>query len=219
MDRLVRKGSGGCRQFIRILENIQRGEFFVMKLEFVNVNNQSILNYVISQHELNNIPVFRFNSLVMYGYPLDNLQPLQDTLRYLVDSKNDIDGLNVDMYNKFLAMYADQLINFIPSFVDLMRVLSVLQEVDKVIVITNYNHPLVMEIVESLISIIRQRYTLNSFIINDIDDEEPLAYSEFNDDLGYFQYIQDVERYESYVNKPRPNSFNTNPYYGGLGYV
>ena len=190
-----------------------------MKLEFVNVNNQSLLDYVISQNELNGVPVFRFNSLVMYGYPLDNLQPLQDTLRYLVDSKNDIDGLNVDMYNKFLAMYADQLINFIPSFINLMRVLSVLQEVDKVIVITNYNHPLVMEIVESLISIIRQRYTLNSFIINDIDDEEPLVYSEFNDDLGYFQYIQDVERYESYVNKPRPNSFNTNPYYGGLGYV
>ena len=186
-----------------------------MKLEFVNVNNQSLLDYVISQNELNGVPVFRFNSLVMYGHPLDDLQPLQDTLRYLVESKNDIDGLNVDMYNKFLDMYTDQLINFIPSFINLMQILSVMQEVNKVIVITNYNHPLVMDIIEALISIIWKRYTLNSFIINDIDDEEPFTYTEFKDDLGYFQYIQDVERYQSYISSPRPNY----PYYGGLGYA
>ena len=186
-----------------------------MKLEFVNVNNQSLLDYVISQNELNGVPVFRFNSLVMYGHPLDDLQPLQDTLRYLVESKNDIDGLNVDMYNKFLDMYTDQLINFIPSFINLMQILSVIQEANKVIVITNYNHPLVMDIIEALIAIIWKRYTLNSFIINDIDDEEPFTYTEFKDDLGYFQYIHDVERYQSYINTPKPNY----PYYGGLGYA
>ena len=70
-----------------------------MKLEFVNVNNQSLLDYVINQNELNGVPVFRFNSLVMYGHPLADLQPLQDTLRYLVESKNDIDVSNVYMYN------------------------------------------------------------------------------------------------------------------------
>ena len=72
-----------------------------------------------------------------------------------------------------------------------------------------------MDIIEALIAIIWKRYTLNSFIINDIDDEEPFTYTEFKDDLGYFQYIQDVERYQSYINTPKPNY----PYYGGLGYA
>lgn len=168
-----------------------------MKLEFIDITSDSLLNYVRTKAEIQNIPVFRFYTLHMYGIPVDNLIPLQDTIKYLSESRFMED--ETDYYNKFVSMYTDQLLNFKPSFIDFMRILSVIQNVPEVIILSNYTHPLVMPIIETMIGIIKDRYSLNSFIVNDIDDIDELSYSEFESDIGYSNYVLDVERYYSYT--------------------
>lgn len=167
-----------------------------MKLQFIDITYNALLDHVRLKAEIQGVPVFRFNSLVMYGKPLDALMPLPEVYKYLVDS-NKLDDM--ELFHNFEIAYADQLINYKPSFIHLMEALSVIQEVPEVIILTAYNNPFMMPIVESLISIIKSRYGLTSFIIKDMDDIDPLSYSEFETDAGYTNFIQDVERYSSYV--------------------
>ena len=57
---------------------------------------------------------------------------------------------------------------------------------------------MVEAIVDSLIKFIQERYSLQSFLINDIDDIDPFATSTFITEGGYLNYIDDVKRMGRY---------------------
>ena len=50
-------------------------------------------------------------------------------------------------------------------------------------------------LLESLLKLIQQRYGIRSYIINDICDIDPFALSDFETEIGYQNYLRDVEWY------------------------
>lgn len=162
-----------------------------MRLEFINLQNDiRLLDYVRSRHEISNIPVFRLYSIIMYGEELKNLYPNQNTMNYLRDCNfGDSNTLEFD------KQYAWQIISYNPSFMDFMKLLSTLQDNDETIVLTDYTHPVVLPIIDSLIKLIQQRYFIQSYIINDINDIDPLLITDFDYKEGYDNFNMDMQRY------------------------
>ena len=75
-----------------------------------------------------------------------------------------------------------------------MKLLYRIQETDNTILITNHLNPNVTPIVDSLLKLIQQRYGLNAFIVNDIDDIDRFGISDFASWEGYSVYLEDVKR-------------------------
>ena len=97
-------------------------------------------------------------------------------------------------------MYAEQLMNDKASFFDFMKMMSSLQSTegsDEVIVVTNYTHPVVMPIVDSLVKFIQERYGIRSYISKYPEDIDPYTVSEFEDMEHYMLYLKDIEWYEN----------------------
>lgn len=162
-----------------------------MRLEFVNIyNDQALLNYIRDRHENGGVPVFRFYSILMYGIELKNLYPSSYTMQYLRESHfGDSDTFEFD------RAYAVQLLQAVPSFMDLMSVISSLESEEQVIVLVDYTHPNAIPIIDSLIKYIQERYSINVYIYNDIGDINVLDSSDFQTKEGYMNYVEDMNRY------------------------
>lgn len=159
-----------------------------MKLEIIDANSRDLVEYIRVQCEINHNPVFRFFSILDYGYPLNGLIPSPQVISLLKESQfGDSDTLLFD------KAYANQLL-FSESFIDFMKLLYRIQETDNTILITNYLNPNVTPIVDSLLKLIQQRYGLNVFIVNDIDDIDRFGISDFASWEGYSVYLEDVKR-------------------------
>lgn len=166
-----------------------------MKLQFININDMRLLEYVKDKARAENAPVFNFYSMLDFGYRLEGLKPLPNIMQNLSYANSFRDDNYTVQFDK---AYAYQLLYNEPSFIDLMRVLSMVENTETVIVVTNHSHPVVEAIVDSLIKFIQERYSLQSFLINDIDDIDPFATSTFITEGGYLNYIDDVKRMGRY---------------------
>ena len=169
-----------------------------MKLEFVDTTSPIMINYIHTKGESGKATIFGFYSMLGYGTPLSNLNPREPVMKHLGVALNFPDREEEES-RAFDIMYAEQLMNDKASFFDLMKIMSALQSngTDEVIVVTNYNHPVVMPIVDSLIKFIQERYGIRSYITSYPEDIDPYTVSEFEDMEHYMLYLKDIEWYEN----------------------
>lgn len=166
-----------------------------MKLEFVDTTTPDMVNYIVTKGESGKATVFKFFSIINYGITLNNLMPREDVMRHLSYSLNYPD-LEEQESKEFDMEYANQIISDKASFYDLMKVMSSLQDnenTDEVMIVSNYTHPVVMPIIDSLSKFIQQRYGIQTYIVNYPEDIDPYSISEFESDIGYSNYLHDIE--------------------------
>ena len=161
-----------------------------MKLQFIDPSSPILMDYIVTKGDSGKAAVFRYYTLFMYGYPLNCLQPKPDIIKYLFESQDGDESSRT-----FDQLYADQIINDKGSFFDFMTFMEALQNYDEVIIVSNYMHPNVYPILDSLMKLIQQRYGIRSYIINDIYDIDLFALSDFETEIGYQNYLRDVEWY------------------------
>lgn len=167
-----------------------------MKLEFININSQELLNYVKLKSESGVVPVFNFYSVIQIGEWARALEPLPNVLERLSFAFT----FNDDQYTlDFDRQYAFQLLSNQNSFTMLMKIMMLVETMDEVIVITNHSNPYVEVVVDSLIKFIQQRYSIQSYIINDIDDIDSFANSNFNTEEGFNNYMIDINKIKSFI--------------------
>ena len=135
--------------------------------------------------------VFNFYSLYAYGIPLNNLFPMPEVVRLLVET---MDG--DESSRDFDIAYANQLLMNPQSFIDLMNVLGNLEKSDEVFILSNYTHPNMTGIVDSLIKFIQERYSLYPLIINTIEDIDEYQFCDFHSKEGYMRLISDLDRFK-----------------------
>ena len=149
--------------------------------------DNNMMEYLELKSRFKDCPVFRLYSPIMYGNPLNSLAPLPYVMKLLIESQNG-DGSSRD----FDMAYAHQLMNNPQSFVDLMTLLSPLQFVDEVFLISDYENAMV----SSLVKFIYERYSINAFMIRDMMDIDELQVSNFESEEGYSNLINDIDRYK-----------------------
>lgn len=167
-----------------------------MKLEFININSQELLNYVKMKSESGVVPVFNFYSVIQFGEWARALEPLSNVFERLSFAFT----FNDDQYTlDFDRQYAFQLLTNQNSFTMLMKIMMLVETMDEVIVITNHSNPYVEVVVDSLIKFIQQRYSIQSYIINDIDDIDSFANSNFKTEEGFNNYMIDINKIKSFI--------------------
>jgi hypothetical protein len=171
-----------------ILNKIFKG-YDTMKLTFLDITSPQLLEYVQLKEYSGKAAIFRFFALEMVGIPLKALEPLADIMPFLSPCSEYGDESN----RIFDEQYARQLSEFPATKFDLGMILEQLQLVEEVIIVSNYNHPVVTDIVDSLCKYIQQKYALQAYIVKDIEDVDPFTFSEFESNEGYQNYVRDVE--------------------------
>ena len=167
-----------------------------MKLEFININSQELLNYVKMKAESGLVPVFNFYSVIQIGEWARALEPLPNVFERLSFAFTfDDDQYTLD----FDRQYAFQLLSNQNSFIMLMKIMMLVETMDEVIVITNHSNPYVEVVVDSLIKFIQQRYSIQSYIINDIGDIDSFATSNFKTEEGFNNYMMDVNKIKRFI--------------------
>lgn len=167
-----------------------------MKLEFININSQELLNYVKLKSESGVVPVFNFYSVIQIGEWARALEPLHNVFERLSFAFT----FNDDQYTlDFDRQYAFQLLSNQNSFTMLMKIMMLVETMDEVIVITNHSNPYVEVVVDSLIKFIQQRYSIQSYIINDIGDIDSFATSNFKTEEGFNNYMMDVNKIKRFI--------------------
>lgn len=167
-----------------------------MKLEFININSQELLNYVKLKSESGVVPVFNFYSVIQIGEWARALEPLSNVFERLSFAFT----FNDDQYTlDFDRQYAFQLLTNQNSFAMLMKIMMLVETMDEVIVITNHSNPYVEVVVDSLIKFIQQRYSIQSYIINDIGDIDSFATSNFKTEEGFNNYMMDVNKIKRFI--------------------
>lgn len=167
-----------------------------MKLEFININSQELLNYVKLKSESGVVPVFNFYSVIQIGEWARALEPLPNVLERLSFAFT----FNDDQYTlDFDRQYAFQLLSNQNSFTMLMKIMMLVETMDEVIIITNHSNPYVEVVVDSLIKFIQQRYSIQSYIINDIGDIDSFATSNFKTEEGFNNYMMDVNKIKRFI--------------------
>lgn len=161
-----------------------------MKLTFMNVTSQEMINYLSTT----NARIYNFCSMISIGIPVPKLYPYQNIFYYLLQDNNEGDANTI----QFDAAYANQVLFDINTFSEFMRIMMDLDKYDEVIVLVNYDNPYIMNTVESLVKLIQERYGIQSYIVNCIDDIDPYAISEFSQE-GYMNYINDVDKYKASI--------------------
>lgn len=163
-----------------------------MKLTFVDATTQrELLNWVTIKAEAKHCAVFRFYSLIMYGKPVENLVPKREILQLLRECQ-----FGDSNTKEFDIAYANQLLMYQPSFVDLMQIMLAFQYSDETIILSNYTHPLAMPILDSLMKFIYERYSIQSYVVNDVMDIDELSKSDFESAEGYNNFITDIDRFK-----------------------
>ena len=173
-----------------------------MRLEFINIQlDQDLLHYAVERHN-NGIPVYRLYTLSIFGENVPNLIPNQACMVHL----RECDFGDSDTY-EFDRQYAAQIMSNIYSFIDLFKILSKIEDHEEVIVLTDYTHPNSIPIIDSLIKFIQQRYSLQTIIINEITDIDPLQEFDFESQEGYRNYMNDLGRYYDIMKSTDPRYF------------
>ena len=162
-----------------------------MKLTIIDpIDDPRLLEYIRLKHAYKSCAVYRFYSLIMYGTPVESLAPTRDILQYLlVEEDGD------ECTKKFDMLYAQQLINNPASFIDLMQIMNALQYYNEVFLISNYKHPNVSPILDSLIKFIQERYAISPLIVNAMEDIDELAKCDFQNEMGYQNLMNDMDRF------------------------
>lgn len=171
-----------------------------MKLIVVDPQNDPrLIDWVMTKVEADDKRPFNLLSLLDYGWKLKNLEPTQDEVEYLKDSQ--FGDANT---HKFDMSYAARIMTHNNTFVDFMHLISTLPDEEDTILITNYNSRFVMPVIDSLLKLIQQRYGIDAFIVNTVDDLEGLSikYCEFGSTVQRSLYVGDWERYAKLTNKP-----------------
>lgn len=171
-----------------------------MKLNIVDPQNDPrLVEYItLKSISMARLP-YNFYSILQYGIMLNHLIPIPEVMQLLRDSAyGDGDSLIFD------KSYAHQLLAHDPSFVDLMSLLSNIEYQDEVILISNYNNRVIMPILDSLLKLIQERYGIDSFLINTIDDIDTLSTSEFASPFQYQTFVSDLQRYYKLIKQNIP---------------
>ena len=164
-----------------------------MKLTFVDCTTSiELQNWVMMRNQLANCPIYRFYTLFMYGIPLDNLNPLPYALKALYDHTQE-EG--VSSYNFDIA-YANQILNYEPSWIDFMQIIGAFQYAPETIVLCDYTRDEALPVIDSLIKFIQQRYGINSYIAKDIIDIDQYAISDFSSQEGYRAMMADIDSFK-----------------------
>lgn len=163
-----------------------------MKLTIVDpLYNNSLIDYVDTKCRSKGCTAFRFYTLLMYGIPVDNLIPRPDVIQIL----NTIDYSSDEGTKAFDIAYANQLLYDKFSFVDFMQIMSSLQNCEETFILSNYKNQFVAQILDSMIKLIQERYSIQTYIVNEIEDINELAVSDFSSQEGYQAYIADLDRF------------------------
>lgn len=161
-----------------------------MKLMILDPQNDiRLIDYIQTQYLVGS-PIYNFYSLFDCGMILNNLKPAQNLMFLLRDSQfGDSDTLDFD------KAYADQILGNPYSFMDLMMMLSGIEKYDSTILLSNYNNKVIMSILDSLLKLIQERYGLDYFIYNILEDIDTTEFSQFTDAAKYQVFLYDQERY------------------------
>lgn len=155
-------------------------------------NDPRLVRWITTKAIADDRPPFNVFSILDYGYRLDNLAPLNDFLEYLKeDETGDTNSIQFDQ------KYAQYILGNDEAFIAFMSIMSKVIDEEDTIVISNYNSPALMPIIDSLLKLIQQRYGINAFIVNTVDDLESihLKYNEFGSYQQQLLYSSDVERF------------------------
>lgn len=202
-----------------------------MKLSFCTINDAFMNEDIKFRFNTLKQPIFNFYSTSCYGIPLKNLAPSKEIVdKYLLNNSFENGD---EMTYQFDMNYASQLFNDDNSFIDLMILLFAVnggdinysneEQVSKggdVIVLTNYSNVFMQVILDSLMKYIQQRYGIQSYIINDINDYDSLEYSEFSD-IGMCNFISDTARFLYLTSKDADDLYKkySNDYYADYEYL
>lgn len=164
-----------------------------MKLIFVNINNdQSVIDFVHTKSVIEDTLPFKYITLLDFGIPVYNLFPKKEILYLLRESINgDSNTLEFD------KQYYTQIFTDENTFIDFMKIVSVLESQEYTFVLTNYDEEYYIAITDALIKIIQLRYSIQSYIIQNKEDidENDFKHTSFNSPEGYQNYIKDIDQY------------------------
>lgn len=155
-------------------------------------NDPRLVRWITTKAIADDRPPFNVFSILDYGYRLDKLAPLNDFLEYLKeDETGDTNSIQFDQ------KYAQYILGNDEAFIAFMSIMSKVIDEEDTIIISNYNSPALMPIIDSLLKLIQQRYGINAFIVNTVDDLESihLKYNEFGSYQQQLLYSSDVERF------------------------
>lgn len=159
-----------------------------MKLTFMTITEPEMIQYLRTSSAC----IFNICSMIDIQKPnLHHILPYDNIFQYVIQDNNG-DESSI-MFDK---AYANQLMFDKNTFCDLMVLMTSLDKYDEVIAVVNYNNPYVAYAIESLVKCIQERYGVQSYIVNCMDDIDTWAISEFTPE-GYMNYIQDVDRFKS----------------------
>ena len=161
-----------------------------MKLTFMTITEPSMIQYLKTSSSY----IFNLCSMITIGKPITHLLPYENIFQYVIQDNNEGDENSI-LFDK---AYANQLMYDELTFIDLINLMITLEKYGEVIVLTNYENPYVSYAVESLIKFIQERYGVQSYLVNFLDDIDEWQISEFSQQ-GYMNYIQDVDRYKAFT--------------------
>lgn len=155
-------------------------------------NDYRLVDYIITRSISLGLLPYNFYSILQYGIMLNELMPV-DILRELQYNDESFD---------FDVAYANKLLSHEPTFIQLMTLLHDIELRDETILISNYTNEKMMPIIDSLLKFIYERYGIDSFIINTIEDIDHFSSSEFVSQFHYQTFVADVHRYYKLTKRP-----------------
>lgn len=169
-----------------------------MKLSVIDPQNDyRLVDYVMMRSISTASLPYNFYSILQYGIMLNNLMPLQNVINLTKQSNfSDVDSLEFD------KAYARQLEAHEPTFIDLMSLLSNIEIYEEIILLSNYTNEFMMPILDSLLKFIYEKYGLDSYIINTLDDIDSLSTSSFASHLQYMNFTTDLQKYYQLTKRP-----------------
>jgi len=165
-----------------------------MRLEIIDIaNDRNLLYYVTTKQQLDSVFIYRFYNLAMIGIPVDGLMPDRNMVIPIMQKYN-YDG--DDMTREVDIAYARQLLTNQNSFFDLMQIMEALMCGNHVIILSNYTHPNVYPIIDSLVKFIQERYSIETYIINDMMDIDENKISSPTTKMGFNMIMNDLAIYK-----------------------
>jgi hypothetical protein len=184
-----------------------------MKLSFYDPQNDPrLVAYIdIKSIAMQTYP-YNFYSLLDFGtgFRVDNLYPDKSLYPLLqAEVTGDANTLAFDQ------AYCNQILTNEASFMDLMSILYGIETRDEVMIISNYTNRVIMPIVDSLIKFIQERYGIDSFIINELEDIDEFKFSSFATLEQKTVFMKDCELYvKRSANNTNPRAININDIVG-----
>lgn len=173
-----------------------------MKFVVVDPQNDPRLIPWIQDKVKDGCPTYNLLSILEIGVRLDKLIPKKSVMDYLLLKMSGEED-NGDGYDKlFDQAYAAQIIGDDATFIHFMTLMSGVVGNEDVILISNYSSPSTMVILDSLLKLIKERYGLSAFLINELDDLNGLSLesSSIGDLNNHMVYSDDICRYNSLTN-------------------